>query len=118
MLSVFWRQWLDSESVLYQGSTIRGPLDAHELPVLTRNKENQRYRCLRAVLLQQSLCFLAVVDCSQGQIHGSEGKFPVIPLLPSCQSCQPKPALRLPWLHVLDDELPFRFSATLSSCDL
>lgn len=83
MLSVFWRQWLDSESVLYQGSTIRGPLDAHELPVLTRNKENQRYRCLRAVLLQQSLCFLAVVDRSQGQIHGSEGKFPVIPLLPS-----------------------------------
>lgn len=83
MLSVFWRQWLDFESVLYQGSTIRCPLDAHQLPVLTRNKENKRYRCLRAVLLQQSLCFLAVVDRSQGQIHGSEGKFPIVCLPPS-----------------------------------
>lgn len=103
MLSVFWRQWLDFESVLYQGSTIRCPLDAHELPVFTRNKENKRYRCLRAVLLQQSLCFLAVVDRSQGQIHGSEGKFPIMSSSLS-QSCQPKPALWLAWLHVLDCE--------------
>ncbi|EDL11810.1 solute carrier family 35, member F3, isoform CRA_b, partial [Mus musculus] len=74
MLSVLWRQWLDSESVLYQGSTFWCSLDSHKLPVLTRNKEDKRHRRLRPVLLQQIICFLAVVDCSQGQIHGSEDR--------------------------------------------
>lgn len=82
MLSVFWRQWLDFESVLYQGSTFWCSLDSHKLPVLTCNKEDKRYRRLRSVLLQQVICFLAVVDRSQGQIHGSEGKFPIIYLPP------------------------------------
>lgn len=77
MLSVLWRQWLDSESVLYQGSTFWCSLDSHKLPVLTRNKEDKRHRCLRPVLLQQIICFLAVVDRSQGQIHGSEGEFSI-----------------------------------------
>ncbi|GAB1293818.1 Putative thiamine transporter SLC35F3 [Apodemus speciosus] len=72
MLSVFWRQWLDFESVLYQGGTFRCSLDSHKLPIPTRNKEDKRYRRLRPVLLQQIICFLAVMDCSQGQIHGSE----------------------------------------------
>jgi hypothetical protein len=89
MLSVLWRQWLDSESVLYQGSTFWCSLDSHKLPVLTRNKEDKRHRRLRPVLLQQIICFLAVVDCSQGQIHGSEGKFSINCLAPLCRAQTP-----------------------------
>lgn len=83
MLSIFWRQWLDFEGVFYQGSTFRCSLDTHKLPVLTCNKENKHYGCLRVVLLQQSFCVLALMDRSQGQVHGSEGKFLIICLPPS-----------------------------------
>lgn len=83
MLSIFWRQWLDFEGVFYQGSTLWCSLDTHKLPVLTCNKENKHYGCLRIVLLQQSFCVLALMDRSQGQVHGSEGKFLILCLPPS-----------------------------------
>lgn len=83
MLSIFWRQWLDFEGVFYQGSTLWCSLDTHKLPVLTCNKESKHYGCLRVVLLQQSFCVLALMDRSQGQVHGSEGKFLIICLPPS-----------------------------------
>lgn len=83
MLSIFWRQWLDFEGVFYQGSTLWCSLDTHKLPVLTCNKENKHYGCLRLILLQQSFCVLALMDRSQGQVHGSEGKFLILCLPPS-----------------------------------
>ncbi|XP_032347696.1 putative thiamine transporter SLC35F3 isoform X2 [Camelus ferus] len=74
MLSIFWRQWLDFEGVCYQGSTLWCSLDTHKLPVLTCNKDNKHHGCLRVVLLQQSFCVLALMDCSQGQVHGREDR--------------------------------------------
>lgn len=100
MLSIFWRQWLDFEGVFYQGSPFWCSLDTHKLPVLTCNKENKHYGRLRALLLQQSFCVLALMDRSQGQVHGSEGKSLIIVFLP--HSCQSKPAHWLAQLHALD----------------
>ena len=100
MLPIFWRQWLDFEGVFYQGSPLWSSVDSHKLPVLIRNNENKHYGRLCALLLQQGFCVLALVDRSQGQVHGREGKFLATCLLPSLASTSP--AHWLAQLHVRD----------------
>lgn len=75
-------------------------MDSHKLPVLIRNNENKHYGRLCALLLQQGFCVLALVDRSQGQVHGREGKFLATCLLPSLASTSP--AHWLAQLHVRD----------------
>lgn len=48
-------------------------MDFDKLPVFTGFKEADGHRCLCSVLLQQSLCLLALLDCAERQVHGSAG---------------------------------------------
>lgn len=48
-------------------------MDFDKLPVFAGFKEADGHWCLCSVLLQQSLCLLAVLDCAEGQVHGRAG---------------------------------------------